>query len=205
LDDGIPAPVVEGGDPGERDFAAVGETDAHALEVAGGLAFGLRITHHHFHLVAPALETLGFLAVEPLAELARDILEAQPEGFAFGGEAGEPDLAFAFEIAIGNIGHAVEGSEFCLHMGNGLIEQAEILAGDLDIDGQPAPGGEGLEFQIDGAGNATGEFPPFGRELIGLDLAAGGRAEFEGDLADVVGLGGAGLERGLEWLGAGGG
>ena len=119
---------------GEGDFRAVGGADEHFLEIVETGAFVFGVADHDTDIVAAALDALGFVAEEGLAELTGEDFAGDAAGFGLRFDANNLDFLFAGGVVVVDVVDAVVGFEVFLEFFGDVEHFGEVLATDLDIE-----------------------------------------------------------------------
>jgi hypothetical protein len=153
---------------------AISGSYSHALQVAFGLALGLRVAHHDAHIVLSALDPLDFFAEKGLADLAPQVLLAQAQHFGFGPDV-ELQLTQATFVGVANVKGAGVVADAPLQFGRGGPKLVEVATHQLEVQIRTItarPAGP-ADLQRAHAGNVADLFTPAalefaGRNAIGL-------------------------------------
>ena len=120
------------GDSGERNFAAIGGTDAQIAQRIERSAAVLRQAQHDADILAVTRKALDFLTIEGLSHLAGDILKRQAESLGVGTQV-EAKLLRRGLQAVNDI-ISVIAAQLCLQIVRGRAEHVEVRMADGKAD-----------------------------------------------------------------------
>ena len=158
-DRGIAASEGGPGHAAERYLGAVGGANAHRLQVAQRASFTVGETHHHPDVILAPLDPLGLVTVECLPHLPTEVLQGDPQIAGFR-QQGQLYFLLARAEAVTDIEYAIITLQGGAQFRRNVAQAVKILAIELKFDGVTCTEGLGGKGQLDGIGNATGEFAP---------------------------------------------
>ena len=168
----------------EGHLHAVRGADAHVLQVSQRAPLRLRVADHHADVVAAALDALGLLAVERLADLAPQVGPGQAQRLG-GGQDVELEFLLAPAERVRDVQYPGKGRERALEPGRRLAQLIHV--GAAQADGQRVSQVEerGGENQLHRVRNRPRDLPPALRDIAGADRAVLGADQLHGHFAQV--------------------